>query len=160
MTGKTHAAAGITASAAFIYTGQLGIEDALVCLSVCTVAALLPDIDEPNSSAGREAGAFSRLVKRVFGHRGLLHTPEFWAACIWLLFHTGMSHAICMYLTAGVATHLALDSLTRGGIPFLVLGCRKIHLAAMRESHMGENLIFAVAHGLTVVLLALRLFGR
>lgn len=159
MTGKTHAAAGITASAAFIYTNHMGVEDALICLSVCTVAALLPDIDEPNSTAGKEAGAFSRLIKRTFGHRGLLHTPEFWAIVVWLLFWAGMSHAICFYLLAGVGTHLALDSLTRGGIPLLILGCKKIHLGGMREGRAGEKLIFGALHGLTVLLLALRLVG-
>ncbi len=159
MTGKTHAAAGITASAAFIFAGRLGVEDALICLSVCTVAALLPDIDEPNSSAGREAGVFSRAVKRVFGHRGLLHTPEFWAAVLWVLYRAGMSQAIWLYLLAGVATHLVLDSLTRSGIPLLILGCRRIHLAALRERRTGETVLFAGLHALTVVLLALRLFA-
>lgn len=155
MTGKTHAAAGISAAAALIYTGAMGAEDALVCLSVCTVAALLPDVDEPNSSAGKEAGAFSRLVKRTFGHRGLLHTPEFWIAVIWLLFHVGVSHGVCLCLAVGVATHLVLDSLTRGGIPLLVLGCRKVRFASLQEGHQGEKVLFAAAHGVTVVLLVL-----
>ncbi len=39
-----------------------------------TLGSVLPDIDEPKSYIGRRSKGVSVVVKRLFGHRGMMHS--------------------------------------------------------------------------------------
>lgn len=116
MRWHTHVAFGFLAgliAMKFISTGNIYIFFAFVLLG-----ALAPDIDQPDSKMGRNLGIVSKLIKAVFGHRGVIHTV--WGAllicgAVWLFW----SHPYGNAMFTGFASHLFSDGLTKQGIKFL-----------------------------------------
>lgn len=118
MLGITHAAVGACIGAAL--GGPSGS-------FVGALSALVPDIDEPNSTLGRKAPLISTLTNLLLGHRGLTHTLLFsalTAAAVWAAFgqHFGL-----IWL-AGCLSHIALDCCTLSGcMPFEPVSKKRIH---------------------------------
>lgn len=48
-----------------------------IIVAASTIGGAFPDIDEPNSIAGKKIGFLSKIIKNVFGHRMITHTPIF-----------------------------------------------------------------------------------
>ncbi len=133
MTGPTHA---VLATAATIILGQkTGIFPPDVFgWSVILVGTLIPDIDEPKSTASNPAGLFNKLMPRwvqgffntpframskslrsVFGHRGATHY------LIWPFIMGGWAWynnaPLLSWFAWGYLVHELADSITRVGIP-------------------------------------------
>lgn len=97
MTGKTHLLAGAFTALACHCTGA---EVVMVCFG-----ALLPDIDQAQSTVGQKAP----LLGRILTHRGPTHSLLMLAAATF----------VNPWLGVGVLTHLLLDMMTAKGVLLL-----------------------------------------
>lgn len=86
------------------------------------ISSLLPDIDHANSWAGRRTPVVSWSIQALFGHRGVMHSLLGALLVSWLVpvlaGYLGLSISREVVLT-GYLSHLALDTLTPGGILWL-----------------------------------------
>ncbi len=83
---------------------------------VLAFAALLPDLDHPDASLNQTL-VFTRIIPKVFKHRGLLHT--IWCPVLLSLAVTILSnpfYGVAVFL--GYTSHLFSDSITKRGINF------------------------------------------
>lgn len=109
--------------AAILLTSQ-AVGNHPVLLGISALAALTPDIDTPRSTLGRVLFFISYPLNRIFGHRGATHSLLVLflsgAALAGVQIHLGGAATLTPLLAAwflGYASHLALDSLTNGGLP-------------------------------------------
>ena len=82
LTYPTHLAGGVLFG--LTATAVLGIRDpatAVALTALSAVSAGIPDLDSDESKLGRRCTWLSGWLSRVFGHRGLIHTP-----CFYILF--------------------------------------------------------------------------
>lgn len=108
MNGATHFATGILLSAA-LTTNPAGIV-------VGSLAALLPDIDEPNSMLSRKIPIIPHVVG-FFGHRKITHSllgVFLFSIPVWIW----LSEYLLIFI-AGYLSHLLLDTMTSMGTPWL-----------------------------------------
>ncbi|MBC7905646.1 MAG: metal-dependent hydrolase [Rhodospirillaceae bacterium] len=87
-------------------------------LGLAALGALLPDIDHPQSWAGRKLKPISVPLAMVVGHRGVTHSLLAVLGGIVVLAVMGM-HAWAAPLVIGYLSHLAADGLTPSGVPLL-----------------------------------------
>ncbi len=114
--------------------------------------ALLPDIDTPNSKVGSRLSPISKIIEKVFGHRGVVHT--IWGMFLFCgLFWYFINKTYGTALFVGFFSHLLIDGFTKMGINFLhPLG--KLHLSGFIETGtIGETIVFVVIIALSVILL-------
>jgi len=137
---RAHRVAGVctgTIAATYVYQETFGTVsswnvDSFVTLGIVLagsiLGSLLPDIDHPNSRIGRKLPVVSRVVNKVFGHRGFTHTLLAQLLLVLSLFMlsgvvprgiTGYYLPFAFGLIVGYASHLLLDMLTVSGIPLL-----------------------------------------
>lgn len=79
MLGKTHVAFAISISSLSLYAmdsmgAKMTIADSMQFYTAVAFGALLPDIDEPNSTIGKKTLGISNAIKMIFGHRGFTHS--------------------------------------------------------------------------------------
>lgn len=135
MTGATHVV--IAAAATLIVGQQTGhTPQDLLAWGVILGAALIPDIDEPRSTASNPAGLFGKLMPRwvqtflntpfqaissslrsVFGHRGATHYLIWPLVCGALGWYYSLP--LLWWLAWGYLLHLLADWVTQVGIPAL-----------------------------------------
>ena len=95
-----------------------------------TIGSVIPDIDEPNSIAGRKIWIISKIIKKVFGHRMITHTPIFVLALAIGFYYLGQSYVLnteyfewyyfgVMGFLVGYVSHFVMDSLNPTGIMYL-----------------------------------------
>ena len=137
MNGFTHKVGGICSGV--VTASLLNIQDpkafGIVVVS-SAIGSLFPDIDEPNSTVGKKVKPVSWSIKKIFGHRGIIHTPIFCALIVGLLYFLHTKFAPCwiakinyeefpwmLYINIGIGigyiSHLFLDLLTPQGIMLL-----------------------------------------
>jgi len=126
MLGKVHLASGLIAGS----IAAAAIQDqkqALVFAGVCTLGALLPDIDIETSIIGRCVYPVSKLIHATCGHRGFFHTPLFGILAGYLTYllvqlkWPGDAVLAGLAMSGGVILHLILDSFTYQGVPMTLL---------------------------------------
>ena len=92
-------------------------------LIAVAIGAILPDIDEPNSIAGKKTKTFSNFLKANSGHRGITHSLLALAIVAALLYvahrAVGVSFAWAAFLALGYFLHLLEDSFSKAGIAWL-----------------------------------------
>lgn len=151
MLWHTHLAFGFLAGLAllpFVNYGNKYIFFAFVLLG-----ALLPDIDKPESKIGSKLGIISKLIKGIFGHRGIVHT--FWGMLVICgLFWLFASRQYGTALFIGFFSHLIIDGFTKKGVNILHPFSRFRIAGPMHTGKLGEFLLFAVI----IALIALMLF--
>jgi len=134
---KTHLAFGFLAGLfmmPFVNTGNIYIYFALVLF-----AAILPDIDNPDSKVGRKV----KIIGRIFKHRGIFHSLIAGFLISWVLWYF-VGHAYGIALFIGYASHLLIDGFTKMGINFLH-PVSKLHLSGFIETGtLGEWIVFGV----------------
>jgi membrane-bound metal-dependent hydrolase YbcI (DUF457 family) len=155
--GKTHQLVGVTgglmASALMIHTGTYNVAECLSLLALSSVGSYIPDIDHTGSVAGKRIALVSypiRWISRIFSwlyrktkfklfdkisemfaHRGIFHSPIFWAIVFIPLFmfvpplvtHSfarGLVEAGFVGLAIGVILHMLADMLNPTGIPLFM----------------------------------------
>lgn len=120
MLWRTHFLAG--ASAGILVAGHADAKTALVSAGVAGLAALLPDIDSPDSWIGRAVPVLPRVLKTAVGHRGVLHSLV-GMAFVTLLFSFWFRHENIAYLAlpflVGYLSHIGVDALNPPKVPLL-----------------------------------------
>lgn len=125
MLWRTHFLTG--AIAGLIIFNPTEPKAAALTVGIAGISALLPDMDDPNSWAGRMIPVIPRLIKTTIGHRGALHslmgavfitalaafTLRFWHPQAYVY-----NHLVPLFVI-GYISHLAADSLNPQGVPWL-----------------------------------------
>ncbi len=96
----------------FINTGNIYLFFTLVL-----IAALFPDIDQPNSKISTKIPG-SKILNIFTKHRGIFHSAFFAILLPGIVWYF-LSHSYGIALFIGYASHLLIDSLTKAGINFL-----------------------------------------
>lgn len=136
MTGKTHQIAGMTAGLGyFLLQAPPAYQPATLAFVLVgsSLAALLPDIDQPASViwdkipfAGHAAGEV--VEKATFGHRNLTHSLLgfiiigvllFWLLSAFPDYWEVNTNIVLISMMISYAIHLLADSFTVQGIPLL-----------------------------------------
>jgi inner membrane protein len=89
-----------------------------VALATAVAGSLLPDLDHPQSWAGRRLKPLSVPLSMLLGHRGLTHSLLAVLGCVVALDRLGTGHGAAP-LVVGYLSHLAADGLTPSGVPLL-----------------------------------------
>jgi len=87
-------------------------------LGAAALGALLPDIDHPQSWAGRKLRPISVPIAMVFGHRGITHSLLAVLAGVAILAFMG-GQWMAAPVVVGYLSHLAADGMTPSGVPLL-----------------------------------------
>ena len=101
MQGKTHLVFALFLSTFFIEP---------LAWFIILFSSVLPDIDSSTSLLGRHI----KIIGKVFTHRGFFHSFFFFIPVTVLLY--SFSSSLALYFTIGLASHLFLDALTKGGL--------------------------------------------
>ena len=125
----------------------------------CLLGAVFLDIDHPNSFIGRRMKVTSFLVHQTFGHRGWTHSLSF-VVGVGILMHIGvfafspilqdlfLKEIVLFFvkgLVIGMASHLFLDMMTKGGVPLWhPFSKKRISLSPIKTGSVGEYLVFLV----------------
>lgn len=162
MNFKTHVigglSAGVIANDWMIHHTSSATDTAhILLLSSAFIAgsvlgSLLPDIDHRGSFIGRRAKIISTPLSMVASHRGITHTPLLLMALLSIMlfvshsFLTGFASVLFSYLSIGIgigiASHILLDSLTKGGVPLLYpLSNKKFSFLPLKTGGVFENVI-------------------
>lgn len=81
------------------------------------IGVIIPDIDNPVSKIGRRFKITSRIIRFLFGHRGIFHSLLFLIVLFFILRIFNSFTAVCVSI--GYLTHLIADALTLEGVNFL-----------------------------------------
>ena len=125
MTGRTHLFAGLVGSAFLLLHTGASLTIYPAALGAAIVGSLLPDIDEPHSTAARAvpiAGAVAGgALKHTVGHRTATHSLLA-LAVLYFGIHMlwpGVSNLVLWSGAIGFGSHLLLDALTPEGVDLL-----------------------------------------
>lgn len=149
MTGKSHLFFGLCSglTCGFII-GSNAPETVAGTLALTAVGSLFPDIDSPNSKIGRKIKPISWVVNKLFGHRGLVHTPLFAIGIfgvvlsLMLLFDKLEHSNLLTGFIVGYIGHLLLDTFTIEGIMWAYpFNKNKFHFANIKTGSFFEYLI-------------------
>lgn len=111
-------------------------------LAAAALGALLPDIDHPQSWAGRKMRVVSVPLALIVGHRGITHSALAIAACALLLTLLGTGW-LAAPVVIGYLSHLLADSLTPSGVPLLWPNKRRFTLNLCRTGSIIEITLVA-----------------
>jgi inner membrane protein len=112
-------------------------------LAAAALGSLLPDIDHPQSWAGRKLRPISVPISMVFGHRGITHSLLAVLACVIVLAVMGGQWAAAP-VVIGYLSHLAADGLTPSGVPLLWPAKRRFTLNLCETGSITEMGLVAV----------------
>lgn len=151
MVGKTHLAIGLAAGVGACILGNLTPLAGVITIAEFGLGALLPDIDQRNSTISKRVKPVGTVVSTVVGHRTIFHNPLLYLVLgllAWSTIPVYMTHVIPLLM--GVATHLFMDALNPSGIP--VLGFRlhlcNIHTGSSGDLFLGTTFRFLARIGL------------
>jgi len=135
-----------------------GLAPSLAALPVIVLGSLAPDIDNGGAIVRLSRWlrpfigmtlawaielplmAISQVLRKVFGHRGFMHTP----VCCALLFAAGsIMESDCMiHFAWGYATHIAADLCTVSGVPLMgPFISKRVSILPIRTGSSGELLV-------------------
>jgi inner membrane protein len=112
-------------------------------LAAAALGSLLPDIDHPQSWAGRKMRVISIPLSLLLGHRGLTHSALAVLACAVLLTIMGTGW-LAAPVVVGYLSHLLADGLTPSGVPLLWPNKRRFTLNLCRTGSLTEIAIVAI----------------
>ncbi|MBD3309935.1 hypothetical protein GF351_01815 [Candidatus Woesearchaeota archaeon] len=121
MMGKTHMAFGLFLG--LLCLPLLQPRNSLLFLSLAVFAALIPDIDSPDSKLGRKVVPLSHIFKFVFGHRGFFHSIFFpvlmFAGVLGIAFYSQAGYVYAYAVLIGALSHIFIDAITIEGVNLL-----------------------------------------
>jgi inner membrane protein len=128
MRGPTHALGGAATAAIFLAVPSLQTTPILLLSILGAFAALVPDLDNSESTLENLRVGGVRIFKcpafiidKMFKHRGYLHSLLALALLSFVLlgFLPMLPKDVVIVILLGYLSHIALDSLTPVGIPWL-----------------------------------------
>lgn len=151
---KTHILTGLLAGGTVLLAKP---DPQLYFLSAAVVGSLLPDIDEPNSYAGRKAKGISYFIKSIFGHRGITHsllgTGIISIIIYFLLNHYNLNLQILQMFNLGYLSHLLTDLITKAGIPLFYPYKKRIKIPLIRTGGKREFIFRTIVYSRLLFLL-------
>jgi inner membrane protein len=118
MNGKTHLLTGLAAG--FLLSQSVKPADAGMVIAVTSVAALLPDIDHPQSLISSFIPGGFILSAFTGNHRGVTHSALAGFVAGGLAFLVSDNPMIGLGVGVGWLIHLVGDMLTPSGVPLLL----------------------------------------
>ena len=109
-------------------------------LGLALMGSLLPDIDHPQSWAGRKFRVISVPLSAMLGHRGITHSLLAILLGSMTLGAMGLNH-ISAPLIVGYLSHLLADGLTPSGVPLLWPNRRRFSLPLCKTGSAMEMLV-------------------
>ncbi|SFC21574.1 metal-dependent hydrolase [Clostridium uliginosum] len=158
MNYKTHINGGILAG--LYITSQMqsiNILPTAIFLGSSIIGSLLPDIDHKNSYIGKRVKPVSKVINKLAGHRKLFHSP-----ILYLVLYIGSMSVVTnklglnflFGLFLGIFSHLFLDSLTVGGLPwFYPISKKRFSLAHIKTNSQLEFTLCGILLCVNVVVL-------
>ncbi len=119
----THIAGGMAAG--LLISGNAVVSETMLAMLIAGTAALLPDLDSPDSYIGSRVPIVPTALSVTFGHRGALHSLLAGAAWMFLLtmgvkaLGVNYNDLILKTFLAGYCSHLILDMANPKGVPLL-----------------------------------------
>jgi len=118
----------------------------------CLLGSLFPDIDSPTSKISKHIPFIPKIINKIFGHRGFIHSPMLYIL-LGLLFNTLQTNGWQKYFLngflIGCTAHLIQDILTIGGIPLLYpFDKRKINLGFFKS---GSKIDSVLTTGIAII---------
>ena len=150
MMGSTHLLAGVAVGCGIVtVVPDMSFSYELAVVGLSSLGSLFPDIDHGNSKISKKVPLISKLVRLFNGHRGLFHTPFFYAilAAGFYFWQQPLSTewmACFVAFFAGIASHIVLDACTKQGLPLLYPFSKKnYHLIPfpMKTNSIGEYMV-------------------
>ena len=138
MTGRTHDLAALTALGGIVLLKTpdvMTLSTVLVSILANQIGGILPDIDQPTAPLWRNlpivGGLMSKIVDKMLGgHRFISHSLlglvlfGFLGRLLLVLLHPIMTSVnidlVWWAFIIGVVSHLAMDTLTKEGVPWLL----------------------------------------
>jgi inner membrane protein len=161
MRGKTHLIAGAGVGLSVLL---LTIEEPITAVAsgaLALLGSIVPDIDNKKSMVGSKMKITSTITNKIFGHRGITHTPAllivFFAIIFGCLLGTGNMQFLPLLVgfTMGCASHLLLDMFTKGGIPLLFpLSKKRVKLTPFKTGGIFE-ILFGIAIAILNIVIAI-----
>lgn len=120
MMAGSHIAVGVAFWAVTARLAGLPADDP-TALGAAALGSLLPDIDHPQSWAGRKLRPISVPLAALVGHRGVTHSLLAVLAGVLIVAVVGWHglNGLAGPVVVGYLSHLAADSLTPSGVPLL-----------------------------------------
>ena len=139
MTYSTHILTGLLAGGTILLQHS---DPQFALLSATLVGSILPDIDEPNSYAGRSNRGTSHLIKALFGHRGITHSLlglAFISAIIYaVIYYYQLDIQYLIFFNIGYLSHIMTDLLTKSGVPLLFPYKKNLKIPIIRTGDKKE----------------------
>jgi inner membrane protein len=122
-----------------------------IFIAIVVFAALLPDADHENSKINAKIPGL-KILSKVFGHRGLLHS--IWIPlALWLIIDIGFNSKYGSAVFIGYISHLVADGLTKMGIN-MVHPLKQLRIQGFIETgSVVEHLVFLFVSVGCVILL-------
>jgi len=155
MLWRTHFLAG--ACAGYLISNPNDLKSTAVAVGIAGISSLLPDLDSPDSKAGRMIPVLPWLLKATIGHRGVLHSLlGSFLLCALIVFclrfkfsHELVYQQIAPMVGAGMLSHLIMDTLTPGGCPWLWPWDKHFSVPLVRTGSVLER--WVVSPGMLVI---------
>lgn len=150
MLWRTHLFAGATAGL-LLTVSNPDPKAVAVSAGIAGVAALLPDIDSPESKLGRLIPILPTVLTVTVGHRGVLHSLvgalgiSLAVSLLIKIWYASTFLEIFPLVLAGYITHLLLDSMTNSGCPWVYPIKTHIGIPLLSTGSFVERLIVSPA---------------
>lgn len=167
MLGPTHAMAGLCAAGIFVVLPIHHEVPFLALSAVSGFAALLPDLDNTESTIENIRVFGVRVLKgpaffidKMFKHRGFLHSLLAVALLAFILlgFVPQLPREVTIAILVGYLSHLITDSMTPDGVPWFypieIRGTILPRLLCIRTGSFMERMFFIALIVLYVIILA------
>ena len=121
MMAQTHFWGGVIAGTAGAVL--VGTPEPVVVGVIAGAAALIPDIDIPDSKITKLRGLrwishpLSVVINKLGGHRGVFHTPLLYAVLALIMATADVPTWLIQSFLFGTISHLILDSMNPAGVP-------------------------------------------
>ena len=112
------------------------------------LGSLLPDIDHRNSYIGKKVKTASKAINKLAGHRKLFHAPLIYLFLYSMALGMVKDNLLIRGISGvffGILSHLILDSLTVGGLPwFYPLSKKKFSIGNVKTNSKLEEILCGI----------------
>lgn len=150
MMGKTHITVGATMAVAYALQTGMDYRQTAVMTGIVAFGSLFPDIDHPSSILGRPLYPISKIINKLFGHRGVTHSLILYVAVgLVSYFIFPLYWPITCAFLFGVLSHIIMDFLNPGGVPLLYPLKKRFNLLRIRTGSPAEYVLMLLLLALT-----------
>ena len=172
MMGKTHKLGGVCSGvivSSFLLQQPYTVEKLMICGTIIvgsTIGSLWPDIDQKNSTIGKQHKITSTIVSTFCKHRGITHAPLIYFLLFALLlpiaksvpFFTTYIVSGLVGIFIGIMSHLFLDMITHDGIPLCFPFSRNSIIHGPFKSRDDNGKVSFIIICITLIILIWKIF--